>query len=366
MITLYAVADRRTLLAEYVPGTREANYADARPRIYDLPTVPYADVIAASKRGETTPGYEVSVERLGEGTTVTTAWEWMSRGWDDGDSVRFAAYRDDAGAWKKTLVSYDRGDAGNTAEVDASPEVLAAYAEHLRAEAAAEDARRAEMRREKAEDDARRERSSVEREKFVIVARGRKVPVGTVGRCFYLAPSEWGTRAGVATTTRTTPTVRDGRTYQNAADVAWSAASNLDVLLQEMPRTARETDALHRFAAAVAAHCDRGESGDDIAEHFPGLWAWAYDRPERLAVMACYAPGELPRIDADTPRTLADVCEAVETMPEVASFLAGVAMEFNADTRDAARAAIVGTLGEVYVAPVKAKRARKAREAVPA
>lgn len=365
MIRLYTVTDRRAVLSEYVPGTREGKYLDYQPRVYDLPDVKHLDAIAAFVRGETTPGYEVSVEVLGAGTTVSVRAEWQSRGWDDGDNVRLATYRDDAGVWRDCFVGYCHHESGNTSEVDATPEVFAAYEEHLRAEREAADARRAEMHREDMERKARAERSTVSREKFVIVSRGRKVPVGTVGRCFYTADSEWGWRAGIATTTRTTPTVRGGVTYQNAADVAWSAASNVEVLLQEMPRTARETDALYRFAAAVVAHCDRGQH-DDIAENFPGLWAWAFDRPERLVVMACYSPAELPRIDADAARTLADVCEAIDTMPDVASFLSGCAREYSTDMRVAMRATIESTLGEVYVAPVKVKRARKTRAAVAA
>lgn len=57
----------------------------------------------------------------------------------------------------------------------------------------------------------------------VIVARGRKVPVGTTGKVISITEGQWGTRVGIATSD-----LRDlnGR----FKDVVWTAASNADVI----------------------------------------------------------------------------------------------------------------------------------------
>jgi len=327
-------------------------------------------VIADYRAGRPTPGDVVTEEVIGVGSTVAVYDRWQSRGWDDGDTVTYAVARNAAGEWQEFHVATDRCDAGNRAVIDATTEAAEAYEAHLRAEAEriarerAEEAARAEAER------VARERVSPEKGAFVIVAKGRKVPVGTVGRLFYTAPSEYGMRAGIATSTRTEKrTGRNGTEYDSAADVAWTALDNLAVIRPEMPADAREVDALYRCAAAVYAHAaaraevdlDAGDyvRAGAVMDAFAALWTWASQARERFAVMLAWAPADLPRVDRDTPRTVEEVCECVETMPEVAHRAAQIAEAWVPDLADSTRALLASTLGVVYAPTKRARAPRK-------
>lgn len=406
MITTYRITSTRVCVSPYVPGTSAGGWRDAREAVYDHPWRDAREVIADFDAGRPTPGDEVEKTVVGVGTTVRLFTRWSSRGWDDGDDVCYATYRDDAGEWH----DYAYGDAGrlggNRAVVDASPEVMAAYAAHL----AAEDARRRAEEAARAERDRlareRRERATVDRGRFVLVARGRKVPVGTVGQVFVLAAGEYGERAGVATSTRTEPTTSQrGRVYQRAVDSVWTATANLDVLLTEMPDAStptgrRETEALYRYAAHVAswaawgealrvraANVSRTDTDEDMPEEeaplvdtFSALWreAWSGGDAWRLAVLSAWTPAELDaelRLDADTPRTLADIVEVVEGSGDVRGALSSIVASTTAAARDggddgaaiptaddirgAARSLVRECLGVVYTPAPKAKRSRK-------
>lgn len=388
MIHLYTVTSIRQTVEPYFPGTAAARYADSRPAVYDHPCRARAEVVADFIAGRPTPGDAVTVEVLGEGTTVVVAGRSESRGWDDHDWCTYATFRAPDGAWREVLVAVDGQHPGNTAAVDASPEVFAAYEAHLEAERARvraeEEARRAVERAEL----ELRERAAVDRGRFVVVAKGRKVPVGIVGRVFYTTEGTFGDRAGVATSTRTEQRMSArGRMVDAAVDVVWVAASNLDVLLEDLPASPAEVELLYRCAAAVCEHARArqlaaqraalaaadaaGEyappldTNAPVVDAFTALWRWAVACPERLAVMLAYRPEELPRLDADTPRTLEEVCEAVETAYDVAVKLARRAAEWDggAEARTALRVDVEGCLGVVYAPPVKARRARKAKAA---
>jgi len=386
MIHLYTVSSVRQTIEPYFPGTAAARYADSRPAVYDHPYRGRAEVVADFIAGRPTPGDAVTVEVLGEGTTVAVYGRSESRGWDDHDWCTYATFRTPEGTWREVLVAVDGQHPGNTATADASAEVLAAYEAHLEAERAR--VRAEEHARREAERLARelRERAAVDRGRFVIVAKGRKVPVGIVGRVFYTTESEFGDRAGIATSTRTEQRMSArGRMVDAAVDVVWVAASNLDVLLEELPASPAEVELLYRCAAAVCDHARARQfagqraalaAADAAGEYAPpidtdapvvdaftALWRWAVERPERLAVMLAYRPAELPRLDADAPRTLEEVCEAVETAYDVARELSRRAAEWDGsdDARAVIRASVEGCLGVVYAPPVKARRTREAK-----
>jgi len=370
MITRYTITPNRVQLTPYVPATAAGKWLDSVAATYDHPWRDRAAVIADYCAGRPTPGDVVTEEVIGVGSTVAVYDRWQSRGWDDGDTVTYAVARNAAGEWQEFHVATDRCDAGNRAVVDATTEAAEAYEAHLRAEAErVARERAAEAARAEAERVAR-ERVSPDKGAFVIVAKGRKVPVGTVGRLFYTAPSEYGMRAGIATSTRTEKrTGRNGTEYDSAADVAWTALDNLAVIRPEMPADAREVDALYRCAAAVYAHAAaRAEVDLDAEDYvragavmdaFAALWAWASQARERFAVMLAWLPADLPRIDRDTPRTVEDVCECVETMPEVAHRAAQIAEAWVPDLADSTRALLASTLGVVYAPTKRARAPRK-------
>lgn len=370
MITRYTITPNRVQLTPYVPATAAGKWLDSVAATYDHPWRDRAAVIADYRDGRPTPGDVVTEEVIGVGSTVAVYDRWQSRGWDDGDTVIYAVARNAAGEWQEFHVATVGCDAGNHAVVDATTEAAEAYEAHLRAEAErVARERAAEAARAEAERIAR-ERVSPEKGAFVIVAKGRKVPVGAVGRLFYTAPSEYGMRAGIATSTRTEKrTGRNGTEYDSAADVVWTALDNLAVILPEMPADAREVDALYRYAAAVYAHAAaRAEVDIDAEDYvragavmdaFAVLWAWASQARERFAVMLAWSPADLPRIDRDTPRTVEDVCECVETMPEVAHRAAQIAEAWVPDLADSTRALLASTLGVVYAPTKRARAPRK-------
>ena len=370
-ITRYTVTDTRTMLTPYVYGTA-ANGWTGTPATFDAPTVSRSDVIAAHKRGESVTGYVVTVSTFGVGSTMDVRGESIPRGFDDWDYGLCATYRDDAGEWHRVTVSTDgyEASAHDTATEDATPEARAAYAAHLAAEQARVDEDRrvaAEARRINEERDARAE---VDREKFVVIARGRNVPTGTVGRVFFCRVSDGAyptLRAGVATSRRLDA---NGR----AADVAWTAAANCDVLLQEMPADAADVERLYAFAGALAAHLPdgRGAGVDAPAEVFPREWERACAEPWRLAVFAAYSPADLTtelRRAARDHRTIDDVLECVESSADACDVLASLVTaraEIPATDADglaawrrAVRAVIVPCVGVIYVPrPAKARAAK--------
>ena len=99
------------------------------------------------------------------------------------------------------------------AEVDATPETLAAYAAWTKAR---EDAER-EQRRAAAQERAEREAREPKAGRWVKVVRGRKVPQGIQGLCFWKGCTRYGERVGVQ--------VGD---EQN--EVIWTASSNVEAM----------------------------------------------------------------------------------------------------------------------------------------
>ena len=371
-ITRYTVTDTRTMLAPAVYGT-PANGHTFTPAAFDAPAVRHSEVVAAHLRGETVTGYVVTVATFGVGTTLDVRGESIPRGFDDWDYGLCATYRNDAGEWHRVTVSTEgyEASAHDTATEDATPEARAAYAAHLAAERARVDEERRAYREEQAARQERAARAEVDREKFVVVNRGRNVPIGTVGRVFFCRVSDGAyptLRAGVATSRRLDA---NGR----AADVVWTAAANCDVLMQEMPTLAADVARLYAFAGALAAHLpdSRVEGVDGPAETFPREWERACAESWRLAVFAAYSPADLTtelRRAATDRRTIDEVLECVESSPDACAALASLVearAEIPADDtatldgwRNAVRAVIVPCVGVIYTPRAKKARATKA------
>ena len=370
-ITRYTVTDTRAMLAPAVYGTPDNGYTFT-PATFDAPAVRHSEVVAAHLRGETVTGYVVTVSTFGVGSTMDVRGESIPRGFDDWDYGLCATYRDDAGEWHRVTVSTDgyEASAHDTATEDATPEARAAYAAHLAAEQARVDEERRAYREEQAARHERAARAEVDREKFVVVNRGRNVPVGTVGRVFFCRVSDGAyptLRAGVATSRRLDA---NGR----AADVAWTAAANCDVLLQTMPTLAADVERLYAFAGALAAHLPdgRGAGVDAPAEVFPREWERACAESWRLAVFAAYSPADLTtelRRAARDHRTIDEVLECVESSADACDVLASLVTaraEIPATDADglaawrrAVRAVIVPCVGVIYVPrPAKARAAK--------
>lgn len=138
----------------------------------------------------------------------------MSDVWAD---ITFAKVWD-AEAGRPVLVALGNTEFGSSAEaeIDATPEVVAAHDAWL----ADEKARKA------AEDEARFEAGAETRLRSVttgcraVVARGRKVPKGTEGRVFWIGQNAFGWRAGMKT---------------DAGETVWTALSNLDRVIPAKP-----------------------------------------------------------------------------------------------------------------------------------
>lgn len=126
-------------------------------------------------------------------------------GYDDSDFFA-EVWNPVTGAPERIIYATTRGwTYPNSATVDATPEVRAAYAAWV----AKRDAER-RAAREAAE------RKVVRKGKTVKVVRGRKVPKGTTGRVIWLGAGTWGERVGLV----------------DAAGTAhWTALDNVEVVL---------------------------------------------------------------------------------------------------------------------------------------
>jgi len=332
--------------------------------------------------------YETVVE--GEGTTfgrLHTSDRW---GFDDYESSVHAVWKDSAGRWRQGFVCWTKdlgeGPTGCAVVEDATPEARAEYAAWRAAEDAREAAERAARR---AAADARAAHASarvVQRDRFVVVRRGRKTPVGTVGRVFWLGnPRQYAWRvtvqAGLQTTEHTEPGPKG---YARAKDAVFVDAANLDVLLPSMPEDHAEVVALYRCAAFVVELADlvlatdttaEGETPRDLQDVFTALWTRLYASPCGLAVALACGPsvGGLPKLSDTATYTVDEVLEAVESDAAarveleraVEEIVRGTARSADALRASAValRATVCGTLGVSYAPPVTAKKPRAKKAA---
>ena len=102
------------------------------------------------------------------------------------------------------------------AEVDATPEVIAAYEAWL----AAREAERAAAEDARLEANAESRLREVVRGCPVMVTRGRKIPKGTTGRVFWIGQKQFGVRVGFETD--------DGVTH-------WADINNVDRIIPPKP-----------------------------------------------------------------------------------------------------------------------------------
>jgi hypothetical protein len=115
-------------------------------------------------------------------------------------------------------------------KVDATPEVQEIWEAYKAGEAL-----RGRMSRYDADERAAAERRrTVERDCFVRVTRGRKVPQGTEGKVFWIGDSQWGTKVGIGlpsedgTFETVKKTGRHGKVYESYKNVVWTALKNVD------------------------------------------------------------------------------------------------------------------------------------------
>jgi hypothetical protein len=145
---------------------------------------------------------ETNVERI-----MSDVWEDMTY-----------AHVWDAAAGRPSRVFLRGGgcETSATAEVDATPEVVAAHEAWI----AAREAEKAAALEAKREDEAEARVREVRRGGRAVVARGRKVARGTEGRVFWLGNGTYGWRAGLET---------------DAGETVWIALNNLDRVLPPKP-----------------------------------------------------------------------------------------------------------------------------------
>lgn len=173
------------------------------------------EVLSDGERSFPCVVYESYDGRVVEVYTRTNV-QFMSDVWGD---QGVAVVLEDDGSYSEVAVWSDYGwhpsQKFERAEADATYEQQAAWlmlkdCRRLVKEHALDEARRA---RNKAALEAEAKKPAKGRK--VKVVRGRKVPVGTVGRCFWVGQGGYGERVGIQTA--------DGTTY-------WTAASNCEAV----------------------------------------------------------------------------------------------------------------------------------------
>lgn len=145
-------------------------------------------------------------------TTVTKCERIMSDVWSD--TTYAVVWDPETAAPRQVFLNCAEFGRNATAEVDATAEVVAAYDAWLAARAA--EAKAADEARWEADAEARVRQ--VKKGHQVVVARGRKVKKGTIGRVFWIGPGNFGPRAGIET---------------DAGETVWTALDNLDRVLDK-------------------------------------------------------------------------------------------------------------------------------------
>jgi len=130
------------------------------------------------------------------------------------DYVPYGIILQDDGTYARFYADY-----GTNAKVDATPEQIATYNAKVEADRLA--AYRAKRTRE-IEDEA----MTVKFGRTVKVVRGRKFPIGTTGKVFWMGETKWGWSVGIALDEEKT----EKNLYKN---VAFVALCNLEVVVNE-------------------------------------------------------------------------------------------------------------------------------------
>jgi hypothetical protein len=125
---------------------------------------------------------------LFEGKVAATQYSsnWCSMSERTNPSVRVVYFETTAEPKFKTIYLDDEYAHCNSYQVTIDPEQAAMWKAHL-----------AEAARKKAEAEAEEERLTVRRGKEVVVVSGRKIKIGTVGRCFWVGQTKFGWSCGM-------------------------------------------------------------------------------------------------------------------------------------------------------------------------
>lgn len=168
-----------------------------------------------SKFNQTTQTYEPTGEKIVtyEGRVLRVFREDYRAMSDVYTVALFAEVLENDGTIQRHMVNagFECDVNGGTAEVDATPEVLAAAKIYNDVVAAERTARH--LMRMAEEKEAERKRPS--KGKTLKVVKGRKVPVGTEGVCIWLGNGQYGSRVGIK---------------DSAGNVHWTAASNCEAV----------------------------------------------------------------------------------------------------------------------------------------
>ena len=114
--------------------------------------------------------------------------------------------------------------------VDAPMEMIKLWKSAVQAELDRSNAARAAWLKKKDDELQERLRKAPSKNKIVEVVKGRKVPLGTIGKVLYEKEDKYGRSVLIATSNRQAPTNKNGITYNNYIDTLWVNESNVQVL----------------------------------------------------------------------------------------------------------------------------------------
>ena len=155
-----------------------------------------------------------NVVRFAVGSTCALVTK-SERYFDDYDNVRYAVILNEDGSYEEVRTAREY-QYGMPADFVDAPQVIIDCYNQIQANEAAfkkkeRDARYEVYRAEQAEKAAK----TPAKGKKVKVVRGRKVPIGTVGQCFWVGQSTYGERLGLKT---------------DSGDTVWVALSNCEAI----------------------------------------------------------------------------------------------------------------------------------------
>ena len=141
----------------------------------------------------------------------------MSDVWDN---VGFCIVAEN-GTFRKIETYYGPGagpgwDVGPHADVDAPADLIAAYHAHVATEAAERKAAAEAYERKARAAREETERKAPRKGRRLRVVRGRKIPIGTEGTCFWMGESRYGTRVGLR--------------VEGSAEPVWVDAKNVEAV----------------------------------------------------------------------------------------------------------------------------------------
>lgn len=244
-----------------------------------MPTTPLPTVTLAAltpehlgERGDTQHGLKVHEEYrakrqqyLGMVVAVSDNERYESRGWDDGDNVyrRTVTVFDGvkASTFDSDVAYYGTGGRATAWDVDASPDVMAAYYKWYLSislpSQAVKVGESAKAQYIKELDEASEQLAAppaLAKGQTYKVVRGRKVPLGTTGKVFWFGDKGWGMSVGLSTSDRKDPRGRN-------LDVVFVALKNLEYV----PDSAATATVGAALADNVAARADADGVGTRAA-----------------------------------------------------------------------------------------------------